>query len=52
MGEMSKIIQSFVYFHFFEALTCAFEVQFLQASFLHLIKDTELPTLCNQKKES
>ena len=38
---MNKIIWSFVYLHFSEALNDAFEVQFFRASFLHLIKDTD-----------
>ena len=34
--ENEWLIQSLVYFHFFEALNDAFEVQFL-----HLVKDTD-----------
>ena len=30
-----------VYFHSFEALNDAFEVQFFRASFVHLTKDTD-----------
>ena len=37
------LIWSLVYFHYFEAsLNDAIEVQFFRASFLHLIKDTDL----------
>ena len=35
------ISRALVYFHSFEGLNDAFEVQFFGASFLHLIKDTD-----------
>ena len=41
MGSNEKEIRWLVYFHFFEALNRAFEVQFFQGFILHLIKDTD-----------
>ena len=40
--KLVRLIWSFVYFHFFEALNGTLEMQFLvSASFLHLIKDID-----------
>ena len=40
-GKWVWYFWSLAYFHFFEALNNAFEVQFITASFLHPITDTD-----------